>query len=196
MKALREWLHWATNETHVPAIERAERSADLSDAEGDLVGDAASQIKWHAKRDEYSCGTEEVAWCLEHHPQAFHDLCLEFARAIEKMRDLVPEAPSTPEPEDECEDSYEPGTIPWFRYAPMHTGRREGMSSVFAQTLAEAAQVVDEVRAARERRLSEMRRLFTEGRVVVGVDWGVSNATNHVTILNPGERCLCAACTG
>ncbi len=190
MKALREWLHWATNETHISAETRAEKSFSLPVPESDLVDDVARHLINHANPDKSDAdATEDITWCLEHHPQAFSDLCLEFARAIEKMRDLVPEAASTPEPEDECDGSDH--TAEAMAYAmsavtPLHMGRREGMSSEAwrdwvgpgAQRLIDAARRVNDQTGERDRRLTEMRRIFTEGRVVMGADWGVSNTTN------------------
>ena len=81
---LRAWLTWATTETHVPAAERAER------APGDMpVAEAAAYMC-----DHWGCGGEDdagdIACCLEYQPDAFRDLVLAWAVAVEAMQRAVP----------------------------------------------------------------------------------------------------------
>jgi len=101
MKDLKQWLTWATTETHVDADERADRIEDLDEPEQDAAVDAAHFIALHALPEaEYESKNEDgevPAWVLTHHPEAFRDLCLSFAEAVERMRDVVPEAVAEPE---------------------------------------------------------------------------------------------------
>ena len=94
MKELRRWLEWAITETHVPASERANRGCGLSgetDTAWSIIVDSAAHITARALGTDFDTSEADIAWCLTHHPEAFRDLCLSFADAVEKMRERVPE---------------------------------------------------------------------------------------------------------
>lgn len=87
MKELRDWLQWATTETHVSADERAERSEELSTRH--CITQAAGLITVRASGRGRWDDNDEIAYCLTHHPEPFRRLCLAFADAVEKMREEV-----------------------------------------------------------------------------------------------------------
>lgn len=83
MQDLRAWLAWATTETHVPAAERAIAAPKYA-----IALEAAENIREHATG--ITDGSKDIAWCLEHHPDAFRALVLAWAAAVEAMRAAVP----------------------------------------------------------------------------------------------------------
>ena len=112
MRELRRWLHWATNETQVPARERALKAewweghsappwVVAVDAACTLIADRALPGE-----GQFPDQPSLIAWCLTHHPDAFRDLCLAFADAIERMRERVSEGKPATEPSPQTLDGW------------------------------------------------------------------------------------------